>query len=84
MFFYRDRIEEDLTRIREGRSLVPSGHAKNGKKARAVADKSAGEPKKAFGIGETAAMIIAVFSLIGPYILVFIGVIGLLTLWISG
>ncbi|MDR2156285.1 MAG: hypothetical protein LBO81_00680 [Clostridiales Family XIII bacterium] len=77
MFFYRDRIESDIANIRKHKALLPKARAKDVAPDTPLAGRTA-ETK------DTFAIILAVFSLIGPYVLGFIGVIGLLALWISG
>ena len=69
--FGKNRVEEDLERIRKAN----------------LPDKAPAPPRPgsddAFGAKDILAMIIAVFSIVLPYALVFIGIMGLIVFLIS-
>lgn len=79
MFFHRRRVEEDLERIRKANLPSPSDEAEMG-------GTSLNRPEKRdedrIGVKDILAMIIAIFSIILPYVLVFVGIIGLVLLWL--
>lgn len=64
MFNNKNRVEEDLNRIRRA-NLPPEKSSISGEKLNLEKN-------------DLPAMILAVFSLIVPYVLVFIGIMGLL------
>ena len=70
MFFQKDRVEQDLARIREANLPEAAEQAK--KKALHASKSKAGHDR--IGIQDVFAMIIAVLSLIIPYVLAFVGV----------
>jgi hypothetical protein len=73
MFFGHDRVEEDLARIR--RANAKPGTEPSGKDESEIKEKP--EAK------DILAMIIAVFSLIGPYILIFVLVMATLVFFMT-
>jgi len=79
MFFIRDRVDEDLERIRKANLETPehedSGDQTSQKSKDVISDDLKVGPKDIF------AMIIAVFSLILPVLVVIIVVTGLFLLW---
>jgi len=77
MFFHRRRVEEDLERIRKANLPSPPGEAKTGGTSPNRPEKR-GEDR--IGVKDILAMIIAIFSIILPYVLVFVGIIGLVLL----
>ncbi|MDR1598630.1 MAG: hypothetical protein LBS11_01945 [Oscillospiraceae bacterium] len=81
MFFGRDRVEEDLARIRHAN--IPDKYPDPGERRKRglprLRRKSGGASSaERFSAKDTLAMIIAVFSLVMPYVAAFFGVMGLL------
>lgn len=81
MLFGKRRVEEDLERIRQAN--LPEKYA--AEQEQKVQEKASKEER--VGAKDVFAMIIAVFSIILPYVLGFVAIMGLLilgwTLWIS-
>lgn len=73
MFFRRRKVEEDLERIRKA-NLSPEKLQEEERREQAMQAVS-GENREHLGAKDIFAMIIAVFSLILPYVL------GLLAVW---
>lgn len=69
MIFDRRRVDEDLEKIR--RTNLPHLFAKEESKALS-------EPTEKIGAKDIFAMIVAVFSIVLPYVLGFIGILGAL------
>ena len=67
MFFQRRRVEEDLERIRKAN--LPAAAEDSGE---------AGKEPERIGAKDILAMIIAIFSIVLPYVLIFIAVMALL------
>lgn len=74
MFNFKNRVEEDLERIRRA-NLPPDKSDEELVKKQEIS--SATGEKLSLEKNDLTAMILAVFSLILPYFLVFIGVMGL-------
>lgn len=74
MFNFKNRVEEDLERIRRA-NLPPDKSDEELVKKKEIS--SATGEKLSLEKNDLTAMILAVFSLILPYFLVFIGVMGL-------
>ena len=74
MLFSRRRVEEDLDRIRKAN--LPAEKQAEEEKQQQAARENASRLEK----GDLLAMIIAFFSVILPYILIFIGVMAALVL----
>jgi hypothetical protein len=73
MLFGQDRVEEDLERIRRA----------NAKPGDELSGKEPIEIKEKFEAKDILAMIIAIFSIIGPYLLIFILVIAALVFFMT-
>jgi hypothetical protein len=84
VFFGRNRVEEDLARIRHANlpDKYPDPHAGKGSRPRRK-KASDSQAIERFGAKDTLAMIIAVFSLALPYAVAFIGVMGLIVFLIA-
>ena len=82
MFFGNRRVDEELERIRKAN--LPAGK-EAGEVADMVETGESAEPEEPVEIGFTAkdvlAMIIAAFSIIIPYALIFIGIAVLFVYW---
>lgn len=74
MLFSRRRVEEDLERIRKAN--LPAEKQAEEEKQQQAARENASRLEK----GDLLAMMIAFFSVVLPYILIFIGVIAVLVL----
>ncbi len=74
MLFSRRRVEEDLERIRKA-NLPPEKQEEEEKKQQ-LAKENATRLEK----GDLLAMILAFFSVVLPYVLIFIGVMAVLVL----
>lgn len=77
------RVEEDLERIRKA-NRSPEQAAREDAQERALKKRLKEEP---FGAKDIFAMIIAIFSLILPYLLAFVGILGSIVFaiwWFAG
>lgn len=74
MFNFKNRVEEDLERIR--RANLPPDKSDEELVRKQEISSASGE-KLSLEKNDLTAMILAVFSLILPYFLVFIGIMGL-------
>ncbi len=74
MLFSRRRVEEDLERIRKAN--LPAEKQAEEEKQQQAARENASRLEK----GDLLAMMIAFFSVVLPYILIFIGVMAVLVL----
>ena len=74
MLFSRRRVEEDLERIRKAN--LPAEKQADEEKQQQAARENASRLEK----GDLLAMMIAFFSVVLPYILIFIGVMAVLVL----
>lgn len=72
MLFGRHRVEEDLERIRQANLPEQQRAAQEAERQRTR--RKAGEMEK----GDIPAMIIAAFSVLGPYVLAFVGVVAVI------
>lgn len=85
MFFQKSRVEQDLARIRNANlpeKYPPPEVPEKGKKKR---EKVKAEDR--IGVKDVLAMIIAVFSLILPYVIAFIAIMAIVVLgwlWLFG
>lgn len=77
MLFGRHRVEEDLERIRQANLPEQQRAAEEAERQRTR--KKAGELEK----GDIPAMIIAAFSVLGPYALAFVGVVAVIVALIA-
>lgn len=80
MFNFKNRVEEDLERIRRANLLPDKSDEEFVKKQE---KSSASDEKLNLEKNDLTAMILAVFSLILPYFLVFVGIMGLSVYLIS-
>lgn len=83
-FFMRNRVEEDLEKIRKANLPPKPGEEQLQEEPEQPLRKKKKE-KKSNGVdklekGDLTAMILAVFSIIGPYILIFLGVFAIIFL----
>ncbi|HNZ82719.1 MAG TPA: hypothetical protein PLX37_05790 [Sedimentibacter sp.] len=73
MFFNKKRVEEDLDRIR--RANLPNKNETNNKEETENLEKSQDDIR--LEKGDMLAMVLAVISLVLPYILAFLGIMGI-------
>lgn len=76
MFFQKNRVEEDLRRIREANLPAATIQAE----AKAQQRSKSREAMDHIGLQDIAAMVIAIFSLILPYVIAFVGIMAAVVL----